>query len=159
MIVVTLTVPGFARSTAAQSTWAADVALGTSGFVDDATQWYRTSAVSVRRYVAPRVSVGGEWVYMRNGDLLRDLVMTATGNVTFDVLAETSPVQPFVVGGAGMFWGRERFATGDFWASDPAFTAGIGVRGRLARRLHVGAEYRVGWELHQRIAAVAGLTW
>jgi len=48
---------------------------------------------------------------------------------------------------------------GPFWSSDPSFTAGGGVRVRVSDSLSAAAEYRIGWELHQRVSATAGFHW
>jgi hypothetical protein len=58
-----------------------------------------------------------------------------------------------------MFWSRDQVRGGPFWSSDPSFTAGGGVRVRVSDSLSAAAEYRIGWELHQRVSATAGLHW
>jgi hypothetical protein len=81
--------------------------------------------------------------------------------VVFDVyeLSDGRRVTPFVVGGGGMFWGREQLARGPFWSSDPAFTAGGGARVRLSDSFSAAVEYRIGWELHQRFNGVVSYRW
>jgi hypothetical protein len=106
------------------------------------------------------VSIGGEIVTMSNGDELRDRNVLLTGNIVYDLVTDGSRrVTPFVVAGGGIFWGRDQVVTGPYWSSDPAFTAGGGLRLRLNEALSAAAEYRIGWELHQRISATAGLHW
>jgi hypothetical protein len=39
----------------------------------------------------------------------------------------------------------------------PAFTAGDGVRALVGKAVIVGAEARVGWELHVRVNGVLGI--
>ena len=91
---------------------------------------------------------------------VRDRNMMLTGNVVFDVYPLSSRrVTPFVVGGAGMFWGRDQVRDGPFWFSEPAFTAGGGLRVRVNEQLSAAAEYRLGWELHHRVSASAALDW
>jgi uncharacterized membrane protein len=46
---------------------------------------------------------------------------------------------------------------GDFSSSEGAFTVGIGVRGLIGKRVIVGAEARVGWELHIRLDGIIGV--
>ena len=143
--------------------WVAEVTIGWAGFVDDATQNYLLAGGSVRRQLTPRVSIGPEFVVMSKSDAVRDRNLMLTGNVVFDAYPVTGPgsrrVTPFVVGGAGMFWGRDQVRNGPFWFSDPAFTAGGGIRARVNQRVSAAAEYRIGWELHQRVSASAGFHW
>jgi hypothetical protein len=143
--------------------WVAEVTLGWAGFVDDATQNYLLAGGSVRRHLTPRVSIGPEFVVMSKSEAVRDRNLMLTGNIVFDAYRLTGPdsrrVTPFVVGGAGLFWGRDQVRNGPFWFSDPAFTAGGGVRARFNERVLAAAEYRIGWELHQRVSASAGFYW
>lgn len=141
--------------------WTAELAVGYAGLVDDATKNYWLVGGDLRRSVSPRVSVGAELVTMSNSNLLRDRIVVVTGNVVFDLyeLTNARRVTPFVVGGGGVFWGREAFAAGPYWSSDPAFTAGGGVRVRVNDAVSAAAEYRVGWELHQRLNAVVSYRW
>jgi opacity protein-like surface antigen len=138
--------------------WAAEVGIGWAGLVDDATKNYLLAGGTVRRHVSPRVSIGPEFVMMSNSDLLRDRLVMLTGNVVFDA-APDARVSVFAIGGLGMFWGREQFRDGPYWSNDPAFTAGGGLRANVTRAVTVGAEYRIGWELHQRVSGFAGVHW
>jgi hypothetical protein len=143
--------------------WEAEVAIGWAGFVDDATKQYLLAGGSVRRQVTARLSIGPEFVIMPKSDVVRDRNLMLTANVVFDAYplggGEARRVTPFLVGGVGVFWGRDQVANGPFWFSDPAFTAGGGLHARFKERLSVAAEYRIGWELHQRISASAGFHW
>jgi hypothetical protein len=62
-------------------------------------------------------------------------------------------------GGLGMFWSRTQVGTGPYQSSDPAFTAGAGLRVRVSSRISATAEYRIGWELHQRVTGSVGVHW
>jgi opacity protein-like surface antigen len=53
---------------------------------------------------------------------------------------------------------RELTGTGSFASSEAAFTAGIGARAVVSDRWFVGAEWRVGSELHTRINGLVGVT-
>ena len=117
-----------------------------------------TTPGTVRRHVSPRASIGPEFVIMSNSDSLRDRIVMLTGNVVFDA-APDARVSAFAIGGVGMFWGREQLRDGPYWSGDPAFTAGGGLRARLAESVVVGGEYRIGWELHQRVSGFAGVRW
>lgn len=138
--------------------WVADVSVGWAGFVDDATKNYVTFGGGIRRFVAPRVSIGPEIVVMSNSNELRDLNVLLTGNAVFDAYPDAR-VSPFIVGGAGMFWGRDQVVNGPYWSSDPAFTAGGGVRATINDSFAAAIEYRIGWELHQRLSGSAGIRW
>jgi hypothetical protein len=134
---------------------AVDLTFGYAGFVDEATDHFFVAGGAVRHYITPHVSIGPEFVLMFNDDEFRNRVVMLTGNVVYDFVplnpASGVRATPFVVGGLGGFWVRESFPSGSFWGKDPAFTAGGGVRGRLNDRISAAAEYRIGWELHQRI--------
>jgi len=135
--------------------WTADVVLGYAGFVDDATKGYPLLGGAVRRYVSNRVSLGPELVFMWNADHLRDRAVLLTGNVIVDfgpIDPASRRVTPFVIGGLGAFWGRDIVRGGPYWSSDPGLTAGGGVRVRVTDRVAAAAEYRIGWELHQRLS-------
>jgi len=142
--------------------WAADAALGYAGFVDDATKGYALVGGAIRRYVSAWVSVGPELVVMWNAGLLRDRALMLTGNVVVDLAADDSaemPVIPFIIGGVGTFWRSDVVRGGPYWSSDPAFTAGGGIRIRMTRRIAAVAEYRIGWELHQRLSGALSARW
>ena len=129
-----------------------DGTAGYTGLVDDATDHFLALGGAVRVYLTPHISVGPEFVYMFGDDAIRDRAVMLTGNVTIDVFpVNTRRVTPFVVAGGGMFWSRESFPSGPFWSSDPAFTAGGGVRVKVGERVSLAAEYRLGWELHHRL--------
>jgi len=142
--------------------WSVDLVVGYAGFVDDATKRYPVADLAIRRYVTPRLSIGPELTVMANGDELRDRIIMLTGNATVDLVPAgdvITRVAPFLVGGIGIFRGRERFVRETFWTRDPAFTAGGGIRIRVSDRMSAAAEYRVGWELHQRFTGGAVLHW
>lgn len=151
-----LALPGTAR--AQEARWALDGSVGYVGLVDDATDHLLLTGGSGRVYVSPRISLGPEFVVMTGagrGDG-PDRALMLTGNLVFDLLAlpvgGPRQVTPYLLGGLGFYWQRQLLLTGPFWSNDPAFTAGGGVRARVGPRMLVAGEYRVGWELHQRIS-------
>ncbi len=137
---------------------AAEFAAGWVGFADDGVVSESLVGGAVRLYLRPRLSVGPEVVYI-HGDNHSHLMVT--GNVTWDVLAPTNgrprSITPFVVLGGGVFQTRERFSSGAFTSSEGAFTAGGGVRAVVGDRVTIGADARVGWELHLRVSGLVGL--
>jgi opacity protein-like surface antigen len=140
------------------SSWAAEASVGWAGFVDDSTKNYLLVGGNVRRNITPRVSIGPELVFMSNSDELHDRNVMLTGNVVFDA-APGARLVPFVIGGAGMFWGRDQVNNGPYWSSDPAFTVGGGIRANLTDSVTASMEYRFGWELHHRFSGSAGIRW
>lgn len=138
--------------------WVADGSVGWAGLVDDATKHSLLVGGTVRRHLSPRVSIGPELVIMSISDVLRDRIVMLTGNFVFDASPDAR-VSAFAIGGLGMFWGREPFRDGPYWSSDPAFTAGGGLRANVNESVAVGGEYRIGWELHQRVTGFARVRW
>jgi hypothetical protein len=143
--------------------WIAEFSVGWAGLVDDSTKNYVLVGGSLRRYVTPRFSIGPEFVVMNNSNLITDLLMMLTGNAVYDFYPASGPearrVTPFVVGGVGIFRGRDQVRNGPFWFSDPSFTAGGGVRARISDAFSAGGEYRIGWEPHQRLSGFVALAW
>ena len=138
---------------------AAELAAGALLFADDGVVGEGFVGGTARVYVSPRISVGPEIAFIR-GQNHSHLMLT--GNVTFDLAGPVSgqprAVTPFVVAGGGLFQTRERFLNGStFTSSEGAFTAGGGVRALVGRRVIVGAEARIGWELHIRLNAMVGV--
>lgn len=135
-----------------------EVGAGWMGFADDGIVSEGMVGGTGRWYLSPRLSVGPEVVYV-NGSNHRHLIVT--GNLTCDLLSPTNgrprQVTPFLVGGGGLFQTRETFASGDFTATEGAFTAGGGVRAVLGDRVTIGLDTRVGWELHLRINGFLGV--
>ena len=141
--------------------WIADATFGYAGFVDDATKHFLVAAGGVRKHVTPRLSIGPEFVFMSDGESVTDRHLMLTGNVAYDAYPthgqDARRFTPFIVGGLGWFWTRDLVRTGPFWSSDPAFTAGVGVRGRITDRVSAAGEYRLGWELHQRLTGTISI--
>jgi hypothetical protein len=137
-----------------------ELAAGYAGFVDDATIDHTIIGGALRMPISPRVSVGPEVVYMIGPGEDRDLFLT--GNVTFDVLpvrAGRRPrVNPFLVGGAGVFRHTDRVGQRDFSNVEVAATGGGGVRVWITNRVYTAGEVRLGWELHYRVNGVLGVT-
>jgi hypothetical protein len=132
---------------------AVDLTAAWIGFTDYAKPGF---GGAFRWYVSPRMSVGPELIYMP-GDFQSHLALT--GNLTWDVLPQaTHPkATPFLVAGAGMFQTHEEFFDDAVTSSEGAFTAGGGIRSRLASRVSAGVDARVGWELHVRIGGFVAI--
>jgi hypothetical protein len=136
-----------------------EVAAGALNFPDDGgmvTEGFVGG--TLRFYLRPRLSVGPELSYV-TGERHHHLILT--GNVTIDVIGPTrgapARVTPFFVAGAGLYRTSEQFPFEDFTHTEGSFTAGGGVRALVGSRVTVGAEARVGWELHVRVNGVVGI--
>ena len=139
-----------------------EVSGGAMGFLE-ATEPFVGGAA--RFYVLPRVSLGPEITYI-NGDNHSHVMVT--GNFIFDFLSprggEQRRVTPFGLVGGGIFYTSERFRVfqglpipADFNSTEAAFTLGGGLRTVLGNRLTLGADVRVGWELHIRLGGTIGV--
>jgi Outer membrane protein beta-barrel domain len=154
-----------ARSSVAQDLprSALEFSTGWAGFVDNATIHHAVFGGAARYYLTPRISVGPEFSYLvgpdDDRDLIRDLILT--GNLIFDVLRpiDNRPrrITPYLLAGGGYFQHRNVFSGRKFTASEGAFTAGGGVRLFLTRSFYIAPEWRLGWELHQRLTITIGM--
>jgi opacity protein-like surface antigen len=156
---VALLMPPIASIAAAQEArrTAVEFSVGSLMFPDDGTVTEGMVGGSVRLYLLPRVAIGPELLYVQGSNHSH---LMLTGNVTFDFFGPTGGreprVTPFLVIGGGMFQTRDQTPRGEFSSNEGAFTAGGGVRGAVTDRLHVGAEVRIGWELHLRVNGFVG---
>ena len=137
---------------------AIEFTAGALMFPDDGTVTEGMLGASARYYVSPRVAIGPEVLFVQ-GDNHSHII--ATGNVTFDFVSQAAGQRPAIIPfadvGGGMFQTRDRRPRGGFTSSEGAFTAGGGVRGFVNERMSVGAEARIGWELHLRFNGI--VTW
>jgi hypothetical protein len=135
---------------------AVDLTVAWIGFADDAIVSEPGFGGAFRWYLIPRIAIGPELIYIP-GDSHSHLVLT--GNLTWDVLPQAAhpKATPFLVAGAGMVQTHEEFFDDAFTSKEGAFTAGGGIRSRIADRISVGVDARVGWELHVRIGGFAAI--
>lgn len=137
---------------------ALEFAAGWVGFADDGIVDEGLVGGAARFYLLPRISVGPEIAYIQGGNHSHLMVI---GNVTCDLLRPVKGlarrVNPFVVVGGGLFQTRQRFFNESFRSSEGAFTAGGGVRAVVGDRVTVGADARIGWELHIRLSGTVGV--
>jgi hypothetical protein len=135
-----------------------EFAAGQLLFADDGVVEEGFFGGDARIYVSPRVSVGPE-VAVIFGQTHSHLMLT--GNLTCDLLSPVNAVPrrvtPFIVVGGGLFRTSEQFQSGSYSHNEGAFTAGGGVRIRIADNVAAGVEARLGWELHVRLNAVVGV--
>lgn len=136
-----------------------EFAAGALQFPDDGVVIEGFVGGAGRFYVSPRVSVGPELAFIQ-GDRHRHVMLT--GNLTMDLFrpggSQPRPVTPFIVVGAGLFQTSSEFPNRErFTSNEGAFTAGGGVRALVGRRVVVGAEARMGWELHTRFDGFVGV--
>jgi len=131
-----------------------EFAAGTLNFPDEGVVTEGFVAGSARFYVSPRISLGPELSYV-SGDRHNHLILT--GNVTVDLLGPRARVTPFVVAGGGLYRTSEQFPFENFTHTEASFTAGGGVKAFVGERVTVGAEARIGWELHVRVNGLVGI--
>ena len=161
VVVVVILVVSMARPAAAQERPGpvTEFAAGSLLFADDGVVAENFVGGSARFYVLPRVSVGPEVAFIR-GEHHSHLMLT--GNVTFDFISpingQPRPITPFAVVGGGLFSTRELFPNDRvFTSTEGGFTGGGGVRALIGRHVVVGAEARIGWELHIRVNGMVGV--
>jgi hypothetical protein len=156
MISVLAADPAFAQ---ARPKPVGELAAGTLLFADDGVVKEGSVGGTARFYALTRISVGPEIAFIEGNNHSHQML---TGNMTVDLIrpfaGEPRPVTPFVVAGAGLFRTRQRFPSGEtFTSTEGAFTAGGGVRALVGTWLILGAEARIGWELHIRLNAIIGV--
>jgi hypothetical protein len=136
-----------------------EASLGWAGFGDDGVIHHGLFGAGGRFYLSRRFSLGPELVYMAGPGQDSDLMLT--GNLWVDLLAPTPAkprrTTPFLVVGGGWFHRSDAFASGTFSSSEGAFTAGVGIRGWVSERVSLGADARLGWEPHFRVAGTVGV--
>jgi len=134
-------------------------AAGWAGFGDEGIIHHTLIGAAWRGYVTPRISLGPELQFMAGPGSDRDLILT--GNLMVDLLAPTADrprrTTPYVVLGGGFFRHSQRFPAGTVTSTEGAFTAGVGLRTWVNDRVFVGADARLGWEPHVRVAALVGV--
>lgn len=156
LLVMNIAVPASAQSVAdRRPAPVVELTAGYAGFVDEDLIDHVVIGSALRFHLLPRISVGPELQYMAGPGDDRDLILT--GNVTFDLLPPDRRVTPFLVAGGGFLRHSDRFGASSFSSSEGAFTAGAGVRGWLNDRVYVAGDFRVGWELHYRVAGTLGI--
>ena len=136
---------------------AVEFTAGALMFADDGIVTEGMVGAAARYYVSPRIGFGPEIVFVQGQNHNH---VIATGNLTFDFVSSAGgrKVIPFVVAGGGIFHTRDRAPRGGFNSSEGALTGGGGVRGLIHDRVYIGAEARVGWELHIRLNGIAAWT-
>lgn len=134
-------------------------AAGWAGFGDEGIIHHTLIGAAWRGYVTQRISLGPELQFMAGPGSDRDLILT--GNLMVDLLAPTADrprcTTPYVVLGGGLFRHSQRFPAGTVTSTEGAFTAGVGLRTWVNARVFVGADARLGWEPHVRVAALVGV--
>jgi hypothetical protein len=162
VIALALTAPWLARRAAAQERPAPPIGEFSAGslmFADNAVVTEGFAGGTVRFHVLPRVSIGPEIAFIQG---VNHSHLMLTGNVTFDLVRPVNgrprPITPFAVVGGGLFHTRESFPYNEIVAStEGGFTAGGGVRALVRDHVIIGAEARIGWELHLRLNGIVGV--
>jgi hypothetical protein len=132
----------------------AELALGWVGFGDDGIVSETLLGGAARFYVASRVGIGPEIVYLAGPNHSH---LVVTGNVTLDLMSPDRPVTPFLIVAGGLFQTRESFPSGGFTSNEGAFSFGGGVRVAAGDRVMLGFDARIGWEPHLRLNGTLGV--
>ena len=136
---------------------------GWTGFADDSVIHHTLLGVAARYYLTRRISIGPELQHMVGPGSDRDTLLT--GNIVVDLLAPTATrprrTTPYVVVGGGLLRHTARYtssvASRPFTTTVGVLTAGLGVRGWVSQRVFAGADARVGWAPHLRLAGLVGV--
>lgn len=158
--VVLVLAAGAAAGQTSRPASAFEIHGGYAAFADESPVQHAIGGAAYRFHLSPRVSVGPELIYMSGPGEDRDIFLT--GDVWFDFVAPSPSgvkrVVPYLVAGGGVMFHRNfLYNEGTKWfAREPAFTGGFGVRIPLGERWYVAPEARLGWEMHIRFSAAVG---
>ena len=133
---------------------AAEFAVGWVGFADDGIVSETLVGGAGRFYVASRIGLGPEVVYLAGPNHSH---LVVTGSVTLDLVPPDRPVTPFLIVAGGLFQTREAFPSGSFTSNEGAFSFGGGVRVAAGDRVTFGFDARIGWETHLRLNGTLGI--
>jgi opacity protein-like surface antigen len=132
---------------------------GYTAFFDDGVIDHGGVGGSARVYVAPRLSVGPELVYMIGPGNDRDVLLLA--NLTVDLrrprLGLVGRVEPYLVAGAGLLRHSNSFGGYSSSGSSVAYSWGGGARVWVARRIYVASDIRAGWTPNVRVTGTVGV--
>ena len=139
--------------------------VGASSFTsDDGRIPHGVGGASLRIYVTRRVSVEPEFLYMRNQPDDQDY--WGQVSVAYDIKTSSRRYVPYLVGGLGVLHHRGRFFGQDFVTrqarvfdtsyTQPAVSAGGGVKIFLTKRLFIAPEGRFGWQPSLRATVSIG---
>jgi opacity protein-like surface antigen len=126
---------------------------GHAAFLDESYLHHVVAGGAARFYLTRRLSFEPEFVYMRAGRHDQDFFLMP--NLAFD-LSRSSRVRPYVLGGAGGFWSRQRVGTGPYTSFSSTWGVGIGTKIFVTDRIFVAPEVRFGVEPFFRITGSIG---
>jgi hypothetical protein len=138
---------------------------GASGFTsDDGRIAHVVGGGSFRLYVARRVSLEPEFLYMRNSPNDQDYLSQMS--VAYDFADSGKRFVPYVVAGAGVLRHRSEFFGRDFDTGQPrvfdtsytsfAASAGGGLKLFVTKRLFIAPEARIGYQPSVRATVSVG---
>lgn len=151
---------GVAEGQTSRPPTAVEANTGYAAFADEDPVDHFVIGGAPRFYLSKRLSLGPEFIYMVGPGEDRDIFLT--GNIWYDFL--TPPASgvnrftPYLVVGGGVLFHRDFLHNeGVKWfAREPGFSGGFGVRVALNDRWYVAPEARLGSELHARLTVAIG---
>jgi hypothetical protein len=128
--------------------------VGYSNFLDESPLHHLVTGGSARFYVANRLAVEPEFLFMYRSR--QDIDFQVIPNVVFEFSKRESRFQPYAIGGVGLQSHRELTGVEYYWSHSWTGSAGIGTKIFLSDRLYVAPEFRLGLEPIVRITASVG---
>jgi hypothetical protein len=101
--------------------------------------WQFAGGGSLRFHIYDRLSVEPEFI-VSSGSRFRQ--WTIIPNITFDLSDPSKPVAAYVIGGIGFFREFDKYI--NYTRNEMAWNGGIGVKIRVANRLFLAPEFRIG---------------
>lgn len=125
---------------------------GWTGFADESVIHHGVIGGRARVPLTGRISIGPEVLYMQGPDVDRDILLQAT--MTIDFTRGRGAVTPYFIATGGLMWHRSEFGFGPDkpglqrrWMRGGYGSGGLGLRGRVADRVDLGVEGRIGFEI------------
>ena len=138
----------------------ARVTLGIAqGYLDEQFPDHWLAGGSVRFYLTGRLAVEPEFSYIKftHARQFQDFRRYAfVPNLAFDLQDRDERVIPYVIGGVGVEYLRERAGLGENSRTHATVNGGVGVKFFLTTRLFFAAEARAGWGPLLRVTGSLG---
>jgi hypothetical protein len=117
---------------------------GWATFPDEGAINHGLAGGSFHAFLARGFFIGGESFYWVGPGEDRDVTIFPFAGYEFR--RSSSRVRPYVIGGVGWLYHRERTGTGIFWGRGHTYGGGVGFKIPITDRLYIAPEARLGWE-------------